>query len=240
MKYLLILLLSIAFFSCQSPKEETKLFKVEYKGALKNIMQKGDISGKVALSKFKDVKHFYALGALENLKGEIQIFNSVPAISYVSNNSLKTDKTFSKSATLLVYASVEKWKYLKIPAEVITYEQFEIFVKKTATENGINIEEPFPFLLEGEIQKFDWHVVNWRDGDTIHTHKKHKTIGMYGTIKNKEVTMLGFYSEKHKAIFTHHTRNSHIHVKMRENGVAGHVDDLLLGIGMTLKLPDVN
>ncbi len=240
MKYFLICLIAISLFSCQSPKEESHRFKVEYIGALKNMMQKADISGKVELSKFKEVKNFYALGALEDLKGEIQIFNSVPAISYVSKNSLRRDKTFNKRATLLVYASVEKWKNFKIPAEVITYEQFEKFVKKAASENGINTEEPFPFLLEGVIQKFDWHVINWRDGDTIHTHKKHKTKGMYGTIKNKEVEMLGFYSKKHKAIFTHHTRNSHIHVKMRENGVAGHVDDLLLDIGMTLKLPDVN
>ena len=240
MKNLLILLFTVTLVSCESPKEESKLFKVEYNGALKNMMHKGDISGKVELSKFKDVKNFYALGAIENLKGEIQIFNSVPANSYVSKNTLRTDKTFNKRATLLVYASVEKWKNFKIPAEVITYEQFEVFVKKQASENGINVEEPFPFLLEGEIQKFDWHVINWRDGDTIHTHKKHKTKGMYGTIKNKEVAMLGFYSEKHKAIFTHHTRNSHIHVKMAKNGVAGHVDDLLLDIGMTLKLPDVN
>ncbi len=232
--------MAITIISCQSPKEESHQFKVEYNGALKNMMQKGDISGKVELSKFKDVKNFYALGALENLKGEIQIFNSVPAISYVSNNTLKTDKTFNKRATLLVYASVEKWKDLKIPAVVITYEQLENFVKKAATENGINTEEPFPFLLEGVIQKFDWHVINWKDGDTIHTHKKHKTVGMYGTIKNKEVEMLGFYSEKHKTIFTHHTRNSHIHVNMKKNGVAGHVDDLLLDIGMTLKLPDEN
>ncbi|MFK5982297.1 MAG: decarboxylase [Flavobacteriaceae bacterium] len=240
MKYLLISLFAITLLSCQSPKEESKQFKVEYNGALKNMMQNADISGKVELSKFKDVKNFYALGAIENLKGEIQIFNSVPSISYVSNNSLKIDKTFNKRATLLVYASVENWKDIKIPAEVITYGQLEVFVKKAASENGINVEEPFPFLLEGEIQKFDWHVINWRDGDTIHTHKKHKTKGMYGTIKNKEVEMLGFYSEKHKAIFTHHTRNSHIHVKMRKNGVAGHVDDLLLDIGMTLKIPEVN
>ncbi|MCF6308083.1 MAG: acetolactate decarboxylase [Flavobacteriaceae bacterium] len=240
MKQLPILFLLFFLFSCQTEKKETKFFKVAYKGALKNMMQKGDISGKVELSKFKEVNNFYALGAFENLKGEIQIFNSKPHNSLVSGNSLKIDKTFSKKATLLVYASVKKWKNIKIPAEVITYEQFEKFIKKAASENEINTEEPFPFLLEGKIQKFDWHVINWRDGDTIHTHKKHKTKGMYGTIKNKKVEMLGFYSEKHKAIFTHHTRNSHIHVKMAKNGVAGHVDDLLLDIGMTLKLPNVN
>ena len=240
MKKLLTILFVITLISCQSPKEETTLFKVEYNGALKNMMQKGDISGKVELSKFKKVKNFYALGAYEDLKGEIQIFNSVPNNTYVRKNSLHIDKTFNNRATLLVYASVEKWIDIKIPAEVISYEQLENFIEKAASENGINTEEPFPFLIEGMIQKFDWHVINWTKGDTVHTHKKHKTKGMYGTIKNKEVEMLGFYSKKHKTIFTHHTRNSHIHVKMIGNGVAGHVDDLLLDIGMILKLPIVH
>jgi len=239
MKYILILIFTVTIFSCQSPKEEKHYFKVEYNGALRKLMN-GDITSKVELSKFKDVKNFYALGAYEDLKGEIQIFNSVPLNSYVSNNSLNMDRTFDKKAALLVYASVEKWNDVKIPAEVITYDQFENYVEKIALENGINTEEPFPFLLVGTIQKFDWHVINWTDGDTIHTHKKHKAKGMHGTLKNREVEMLGFYSTKHKALFTHHTRNSHIHVKTNKNGVAGHVDDLLLDVGMTLKLPEVN
>ncbi len=239
MKYLLILLFVISIYSCETQKKEVQPYKVEYNGALKKIMS-GDLNGKVELSKFKEVKNFYALGAFEGLKGEIQIFNSVPINSYVKDNSLRMDKTFNKRATLLVYATVEKWKDIKIPAEVITYEQFEQFVQKAASDNGIDIEKPFPFLLEGTIQKFDWHVINWRDGDTIHTPEKHKTKGMHGTIKNKDVEMLGFYSTKHKRLFTHHTRNSHIHVKTNKNGVAGHVDNLLLDVGMTLKLPIVN
>ena len=209
MKNILILLIAITLVSCQSPKEETKPFKVEYNGALKKIMS-GDLNGKVELSKFKDVKNFYALGAFEDLKGEIQIFNSVPVNSFVKENSLRMDRTFNKRASLLVYTSVENWQKIKIPAEVITYEQFEEFVEKEASENGINTEEPFPFLLEGEIQKFDWHVINWRDGDTIHTPKKHKTKGMYGTLKNQEVEMIGFYSTKHKRIFyTSYSKFSH-------------------------------
>ena len=50
--------------------------------------------------------------------------------------------------------------------------------------------------------------------------------------------MLGFYSNSHHAIFTHHTTNMHIHVKTVDNKIAGHVDGLTLEKGMTLKLPD--
>ena len=237
MRYLLIAISSLIFLSCQSPIKDSDTYKINYKGALKNIMKDADISAKVDLSEFKSTKNFYALGAIENLKGEIQIFNSEPFITSVENNSLKFDKTFTKKATLLVYASVEKWDSIPIPNDIISYEQLENYIEKTANEQGINTDEPFPFLLEGLIGSFDWHVINWKDGDTIHSHKKHKTTGMYGTINNKEVEMLGFYSNAHHAIFTHHTTNMHIHVKTDGNGVAGHVDGLFLENGMILKLP---
>lgn len=236
MKYLLIAFISISVLSCQSPNEES--FKVEYKGTLKGIMG-NDISTKVNLSEFKNTKNFYALGAVENLKGEIQIFNSQPFITSVGKNSLEFDNTYNKKATLLVYASVEKWKSIPIPDNIISYEHLENFVKKAADENGINTEESFPFLLEGLIGSFDWHVINWREGDTIHSHKKHKSTGMRGTINDREVEMLGFYSNAHHAIFTHHTTNMHIHVRTGGNGVAGHVDGLFLENGMTLKLPKI-
>lgn len=50
--------------------------------------------------------------------------------------------------------------------------------------------------------------------------------------------MLGFYSDSHHAIFTHHTTNMHIHLKTIDNKIAGHIDGLELGKGMILKLPD--
>jgi acetolactate decarboxylase len=58
---------------------------------------------------------------------------------------------------------------------------------------------------------------------------------LYGTLENQEVEMLGFYSNKHHAIFTHHTTNMHIHVKSKK--VIGHIDDMTLGIDMMLKIP---
>ena len=83
----------------------------------------------------------------------------------------------------------------------------------------------------------DWHVINWKDGDTEHSHEKHITSGLNGTIKNQEATLLGFYSNSHHAIFTHHTTNMHIHMKLNNSEIAGHVDELILGQNMILKLP---
>jgi len=239
MKYIIILLIVISITSCRTDNKETNKFKVEYKGALKNMMRKGDISAKADLKSFENTENFYALGAIENLKGEIQIFDSKSFNTIVIDSSTLTfDNSFHKKATLLVYASVNKWKSINIPDDVVAYEQLERYIEQTAKENQIKIDEPFPFLIEGKAKSFDWHVINWKDGDTEHSHERHINSGLNGTINNRHIEMLGFYSDSHHAIFTHHTTNMHIHVKTVDNKIAGHVDGLTLGKGMILKLPD--
>lgn len=243
MKFITILLIVISITACGTDKKEVKeketnKFKVKYNGALKNMMHKGDISAKVDLTNFNHIEHLYALGALENLKGEIQIFDSKPSNTMVIDSALTFDSSFNKKATLLVYASVDNWKSIKIPDNVETYEQLENYIEQTAKKNQIQVDKPFPFLLEGTPNSLDWHVINWKDGDTEHSHDKHISSGLNGTIENSQVEMLGFYSDSHHAIFTHHTTNMHIHVKTIDNKIAGHIDGLELGKGMILKLPD--
>lgn len=238
MKHLFILLLAISITSCKTENKGSHKFKVEYNGALKNMMHKGDISAKVALKAFENVEHFYALGAIENLKGEIQVFDSKPFNTMVIDSTLNFDNSLNKKATLLVYASVNKWKSINIPTTIVTYEELESYIEQAAKDNKINTNEPFPFLMEGTLKSFDWHVINWKDGDMVHSHEKHVNSGLNGTIENEKVELLGFYSDAHKAIFTHHTTNMHIHVKTVDNKIAGHLDGLTLGKGMILKLPD--
>ena len=236
-RQIILYLLFLQLFSCVTSNNE---YKVAYKGTLKDIMHKGDISAKINLSFFEEKNHFYALGAIEDLKGEIQIFNSKPFNTIVIDNTLTFDNSFKNKATLLVYASVEKWNKIIIPENISTYTKFEEYIENTARINHINTDEPFPFLIEGTAQSFNWHVIDWKDDDMHHTHEKHKTSGLYGTINNSQVEMLGFYSNAHHTIFTHHTTNMHIHVKTADGEVAGHVDDMILGKEMILKLPAIN
>ena len=53
-------------------------FNVKQEGALKNIMDKGDISTQADLGKLRKKKHPYAIGAVENLKEEILILDVKP------------------------------------------------------------------------------------------------------------------------------------------------------------------
>jgi acetolactate decarboxylase len=230
------ILFLMLFTSCFDSKINQS-FQVEYKGALKNIMHKGDLTAKVDLSEFSSVENFYALGAVENLKGEIQIFNSKPYNSFVEEDSLKFDTSYSKRATLLVYASVKDWVSLKLPDNINSEKELETYIKKVANENNIDTNQPFPFRIEGKMKEVQWHVINWKEGDLEHSHDKHISSGLNGNIKNIDVELLGFYSNAHHTIFTHHTTNMHMHVKLRNGEVAGHLDEFELGDSMILNLP---
>ena len=225
----------LTIISCQSKDNKVKNIEVNYTGALKTMMS-GNLKATVSLDSLSKKKNFYALGAVENLKGEIQIFNSKPTNSFVLDSSLLIDESFNLKAALLVYAEVEEWKSYSIE-KVTNKKDLESAIFKMAKTNGIDTEKPFPFLLEGKIESLDWHVINWKDGDTIHNHQKHKESGLNGSLNNTEVQIIGFHSTKHKAVFTHHTTNIHMHFKTNDSNIAGHIDDLKLAKTITLKLP---
>lgn len=227
--------LTIVLTSCRDKGEKNTSVMVNHSGALRTIMS-GNIQPVSSLDTLSEKKHLYALGAVGNLKGEIQIFDSKPSNSFVVDSSLQIKDSYNQKASLLVYAEVEEWDSFQIE-DSKTKSDLEEQIFELATNSGINTEEPFPFLLEGTIASLDWHVINWKDGDTIHNHKKHKESGLNGTLANKKVQIIGFYSTKNKAVFTHHTTNMHMHFKTDDNAIAGHVDELMLDKQFILKLP---
>lgn len=241
-RLLTVFALSGMLFSCGSngaseETEEAASIEVLHFGALKDMMHKGDLSAKAQLADLKDMEHVYAIGAMENLKGEIQIYDGQSFNTCVADSAVEFDKDLAGGAALLVYAVVPEWKDVAVPSSVKTYADLEKFVAEQAKENGIDITKPFPFRVEGTPVSFDWHVINWPEGDTEHSHQKHVESGLHGTIENTPVELLGFYSDKHHRIFTHHTTNMHVHVKTNDGTLAGHMDDVVCGEGMVLKLP---
>lgn len=225
--------------SCSNDQHK---FNVEYKGALKNAMKKNDLSAYANLKDFENEENFYALGALEGLKGEVMIFNSVPYISRSKegrnlDNEFIIDNSFNYKASFLVYSSVKDWNEFEVPVTVKNQKDLEDFIIEMAIETGIDITEPFPFIVSGLATVIKWHIVNWDENDSEHTHEKHIKSGVYDGSIEEDVEILGFYSDQHHGIFTHHSSNMHTHVKTKDNKIAAHLDYFLLGDGVTLKLP---
>ncbi|MEM1215166.1 MAG: acetolactate decarboxylase [Bacteroidota bacterium] len=237
LKFLFTLILLALVAACGPNEPHDAPYAVQHRGALKNIMRKGDLSAKVELSTFADSAHLYALGAIENLKGEVLVLDGQAYHSSVRGEEHVMDHTFAPAATLLVYAQVKAWQTLPIPSSVVTYTDLETFVAEAAASHGLDTDYPFPFLLKGRPASLDWHIIDWPEGDTEHTHEKHIRSGLHATARDTPVTMLGFYSDRHHAVFTHHTTNMHIHFLTDDRSLAGHVDGLRLQEGMMLSLP---
>jgi len=140
----------------------------------------------------------------------------------------------------LVSANVDRWIEITIPDTVKSFEALERFVAENSVSVGLTENKPFPFLIEGTVDSLQWHVINWPEEDTIHTHTKHVNSGINERLMNETVTVLGFYSEHHHGVFTHHSTNMHMHFISESKQKSGHVDDLFLGKKMRLKLPAVS
>ncbi len=212
--------------------------EVNYYGALKEIMHESNLSSRIDLSELESLENLYALGAFENLQGEIQIFDGEVFNSRLNGVlSHEIEKNLEGGAALLVAAQVHEWNEFEVDQQLKSDGNMQSYIAEMAALNGIDTTNPFPFLLEGESQMLDWHIIDWDIADSVHTHEKHVKSGLKGSMINKEIFVLGFYSNSHHAIFTHHTTNLHMHFRSADALEAGHVDNLVCGEGMRLFLP---
>ena len=136
-KYIIAsIIIMIVAFSCQSKDKKASITEVKYSGALRTIMS-GNIEPVISLDSLSSKKNFYALGAVEHLKGEIQIFDSKPSNSIVMDSSLQIEDSYNLKADLLVYAEVEEWDSYKTENSK-TKEELESTIFELAKSNGID------------------------------------------------------------------------------------------------------
>lgn len=234
-KRLLLLFIGLTFWSCEQKENPP----VQIYGALFEIMHKGDLSSRISLNQFDNDSNIFGLGALKELKGEILILDSKPFISYeTSNSELGISNDYNHEAALYVSTVVNNWTELKLPTNVNSTEQLEKYIEEISSDNHINIEEPFPFLIKGVSSEVNWHIINWDSKDTVHSHQKHIESGLSGVLEDTPMTILGFYSKNHKTIFTHHSTFIHMHFLTDDKKIAGHIDDIYFGDNQTLELPN--
>ena len=184
--------------------------EVKTAGELKKIMREGNLSAHLSLDTLLTTPHIYGLGPADGIKGELLIIDSKTFWCKVENGIINTSINNNAKAAMLVYAQVPAWKSVAITDEVKDYAALEKLVEKFSFQNGQSPDIPFPFMIKGIVNSASWHIINWKDG-VAHTFDNHKQFAKYGSFNNEPVTFLGFYSNKHHSIFTHHSTNMHIH-----------------------------
>ncbi len=222
---------------------------VEYVGAQKDVFVSGKAVSVVSLEDLAGRKGLYAMGPVDGLDGEITIFDSKPYITKVRGADYVMDNTWKHGAFFLVWTEQTKWQDVPVPLTIKGYVDLQKFVKAQALAAGLDVTKPFPFLLSGTPVEIKWHInVDRTEGKPITKESFAKSKQPFVT-KNEPVDIIGFYSEHHAGVFlTQYTpvikegsgmENAiHIHLVSRTSKASGHIDDIILGEGMVLRLPN--
>ncbi len=221
---------------------------VEYVGEQKDVFVSGKAASVVSLEDLAGRKGLYAMGPIDGLDGEITIFDSKPYITQVRGSGYLTDNTWKHGAFFLVWTEQVQWMDVPLPSTVKGYVDLQRFVKAQARAAGIDVTKPFPFLLSGTSVEIKWHInVDRTEGKPITRESFAKSKQPF-IAKNETVDIIGFYSEHHAGVFlpkytpvikegSGMENAIHIHLVSRTSRAAGHIDDLTLGEGMVLRLP---
>ena len=219
---------------------ETLTASVTVHGALREIMHMGRTERRVDLAPLVGQKGLFGLGALESLGGEVTLWDGQLWLSTPDGHGgavAGQHTATTAGATLLVTSVVTAWQERPVTEEV-SFAELDTFIEREARAAGVNVTEAFPFRIEGSPTRLDWHVI---DGSKIpsnaHGHEAHMRTAVRGSLTARPVQILGFYSPKHHAIFTHHDTNTHAHVIGVAPAVTGHVDHVDINAGARLFFP---
>ena len=221
---------------------------IEYISGQKDIFKTGKAPSVISLESLANRKGFFAVGPIDELDGEITIFDSKPYITKVRGADYMVDHTFKHGAFFLVWTEQANWQDFPIPATVKGYVDLQQFVKVQAQAARIDVTKPFPFLLSGTPIEIKWHInVDRTEGKPITNELFVKSKEPFVT-KNEPVDIIGFYSEHHGGVFltsynpaikegSGMQNTIHIHLVSRTSKAAGHIDNITLSEGMVLRLP---
>jgi len=236
-------LLSLACSQGRNPAPATGSWdgNVQVHGALHAMLHEGQTGPNVSLDSLLPDPDLYALGALAELSGEVTIVRGKVYLSYPAGDTTRTETPArtNAAATLFVSSRVGSWRSVSTK-RLIAFEDLDEEIAKLATEAGISRDDRFPFLLEGDFEDLEWHVVDGRRmtaGGT--SHQDHKSAAVNARRDRASATLVGFYSQSDQGVFTHTGSRTHVHCVLDDPLVTGHVDHVVIPAGTTLRFPVV-
>lgn len=235
MRQILITLLACLIFCCANSTN-----KLEVHGALRAMFHQGQTGTVATLDTLTPNPNLYAVGALTELSGEITIIGGETYLSYSQADGTarcEVSKQSDAGATLLVSTEVEKWVNIATP-HAIAWKDFDLAIAKLASAASLDLEGRFPFMLEGEFENLQWHVIDGKrltSGGT--SHEDHLAASVQTKRDRVKAKLIGFYSPRDKTIFTHHDSTTHVHCVVDAPLATGHVDHVIIPAGTLVSFP---
>ena len=212
-------------------------YELWFIGAQRETIMNGRLAAALDLKTLAGRPHLYGLGPIEELRGEVTIADSRPALARVAlDGTVNVTRSFDAGVPFFVWAEVPQWIEMPIPAEVRSFEDLERFVPQAAAAAGLDAEKPLPFLISGREELIEFHILN-RIGDPPHNMEEHKKIQIKFELTQVEATIVGFHSTRHRGVFTPGDSNIHIHFLTLDDSKSGHIQKLEIGPAAMLRLP---
>jgi len=227
---------------CRSlPRSDAGEF-VQY-GAMHEVVALGDDKGRVALRDIAQRPHFYAVGALEALRGEVTVLDSeVFASRKTPAGGLEPLAVDDLQAALLAGQSCSTWTTIAVH-DAVPYEDFDSWIAQEAAEAGLTDLAPFVFVIEGEFSDLHLHVIN----GACPVHARMKGITLEPDVAPFEMetehtrgTIVGLFAPDSVGKLTHPATNNHSHLIFTDPAtgerVTGHIERVGVSPGSVLKL----
>lgn len=180
----------------------------------------GDLEGKISTDSLNS-NTAYGLGPIEYLKGEILLFEGQTYISKVIDSlQHKVEQTESSRAPFFVYSTASDLREINIPQDDFTLKSTENLIDSLYND----YENPLLIRIDGMFDAITVHSVNLAEGSTVSSpDQAHQGLTKYD-YENVSGSLIGFFSRKHKAVFTHHDSFFHAHFISDQRNILGHVD----------------
>jgi acetolactate decarboxylase len=210
---------------------------VKYQGKMSKIGQDGRVDSEILVDTIKG-SHLYALGPVENLRGEIIVWDSKPWVAALTPEGEPTLLKHVKNlkAIFLVYAHIPQWDTIQLKDKIGSLTELQNSITKAASLHGTDTSSAFPFLLFGKVSKgsgsimFKDPIINTINAESL-KNAKHSNFFL-----NQNAQMLGFYSQLHQKIFTSSTSFIHIHYRLGNKYQCGHLDEVVFDQSEPLQL----
>jgi alpha-acetolactate decarboxylase len=218
-------------------------FSFTHFGSFQQMTHTGDTKGQVKLASVPQAPGTWGVGATAGLRGEILVHGGNVLVSRGSDLDGKTTAAKpGEEAVLFASATVQAWTDVTLPRDM-DQAAVETFVVEQARARGIDVEQPFAFLIDGTFPRLRWHVVT---GDKPsgagggHGGSHANLVSGMREFHAPDSTgrLVGIYSGKALAgVVSHVGERFHLHYADRLASVSGHVDAYAVAAGAVLKLP---
>lgn len=191
-------------------------------GAMRNTLFNGQLAGRIAMDSLA-VPGMFGIGPVEYLRGELLVLDgNVFVSSAAEEGGMTVVQRPAVRAPFFVHQRVEHWTSVDLPDSVEDLAKLDAFLTARYADTGT----PFAFRMQGSFASVDTHIVDVPMGNAVHgpddAHRHNKDYHTEG----RSMDIIGFFSTKHKAVFTHHDTNIHVHAITKERDWMGHVEGM--------------